>query len=89
MFESINTICAEGSPNVSKIKDNVTTPDGLAIDWVHGLLFWTDTGIDTVKFKLQLFIFPFKNFRLMFTTSKTKNGLSSFRKNWMSQEQLL
>uniref|UniRef100_A0A915DGL5 HAT C-terminal dimerisation domain-containing protein n=1 Tax=Ditylenchus dipsaci TaxID=166011 RepID=A0A915DGL5_9BILA len=25
------------------------TPDGLAIDWVHGLLFWTDTGMDRIS----------------------------------------
>jgi len=49
MFDSINKICTDGSPNVLKISENVTTPDGLAIDWVHGLLFWTDTGTDTVR----------------------------------------
>lgn len=49
MFDSINKICTDGSPNVLKISENVTTPDGLAIDWVHGLLFWTDTGTDTIN----------------------------------------
>lgn len=33
---------------VTLINENIKTPDGLAIDWVHGLLFWTDTGLDTV-----------------------------------------
>ncbi|TMS34782.1 hypothetical protein L596_002303 [Steinernema carpocapsae] len=28
---------------------DVVTPDGLAVDWVHGLLFWTDTGINQIN----------------------------------------
>uniref|UniRef100_A0A7E4VR66 Very low-density lipoprotein receptor n=1 Tax=Panagrellus redivivus TaxID=6233 RepID=A0A7E4VR66_PANRE len=40
--------CIEGG-NLTLISKNVSTPDGLAIDWVHGLLFWTDTGLDTVN----------------------------------------
>jgi low-density lipoprotein receptor len=36
--------------NRTLISDHVVTPDGLAIDWVHGLLYWTDTGLDTVIF---------------------------------------
>uniref|UniRef100_A0AC34R6H9 EGF-like domain-containing protein n=1 Tax=Panagrolaimus sp. JU765 TaxID=591449 RepID=A0AC34R6H9_9BILA len=31
------------------IDKNISTPDGLAVDWVHGLLFWTDTGLDTIS----------------------------------------
>ncbi|CAI2344055.1 unnamed protein product [Caenorhabditis sp. 36 PRJEB53466] len=27
----------------------VVTPDGLAVDWVHDLLFWTDGGSDTIN----------------------------------------
>ncbi|CAJ0932226.1 unnamed protein product, partial [Mesorhabditis belari] len=27
----------------------VHTPDGLAIDWVHNLLFWTDGGLDQIS----------------------------------------
>lgn len=53
LLASISSICAEGSSNLTVIKDNVTTPDGLAVDWVHGLLFWTDTGRDTVCRKDQ------------------------------------
>lgn len=41
--------CAEGA-DTTLIDKNISTPDGLAIDWVHGLLFWTDTGLDTVSF---------------------------------------
>ncbi|KAF7637960.1 EGF-like domain-containing protein [Meloidogyne graminicola] len=46
-FESINNAC--NGPNLTRITDDVTTPDGLAIDWVHGLIFWTDTGTDTIN----------------------------------------
>lgn len=35
--------------NVTLIEKDITTPDGLAIDWVHGLLFWTDTGLDRIS----------------------------------------
>lgn len=30
------------------IKTNIDTPDGIAIDWVHDLLYWTDTGLNSV-----------------------------------------
>uniref|UniRef100_A0A8R1DKW4 EGF-like domain-containing protein n=2 Tax=Caenorhabditis japonica TaxID=281687 RepID=A0A8R1DKW4_CAEJA len=29
--------------------DKIHTPDGLAVDWVHNLLFWTDGGLDQVN----------------------------------------
>lgn len=31
------------------VDTNISTPDGLAVDWIHGLLFWTDTGLDQVS----------------------------------------
>ncbi|KAK0395085.1 hypothetical protein QR680_001108 [Steinernema hermaphroditum] len=53
-------ICRMGDkPTLANItdcdnKDNVLitdamTPDGLAVDWVHGLLFWTDTGLNQIN----------------------------------------
>uniref|UniRef100_A0A914RWU2 Uncharacterized protein n=1 Tax=Parascaris equorum TaxID=6256 RepID=A0A914RWU2_PAREQ len=40
--------CAEGGDNITLVDKDVSTPDGLAVDWVHQLLFWTDTGLDQV-----------------------------------------
>jgi len=39
--------CANSA--VTLIDKDISTPDGLAVDWVHGLLFWTDTGLDTIS----------------------------------------
>jgi len=44
---SLNDCLEKG--NVTLIDKDVATPDGLAIDWVHGLLFWTDTGRNEVN----------------------------------------
>ena len=41
--------CSDDSPNVTVISKDVSTPDGLAVDWVHGRLFWTDTGLDRIN----------------------------------------
>uniref|UniRef100_A0A1I7TV41 EGF-like domain-containing protein n=1 Tax=Caenorhabditis tropicalis TaxID=1561998 RepID=A0A1I7TV41_9PELO len=29
--------------------EKIHTPDGLAVDWVHDLLFWTDGGLDQIN----------------------------------------
>lgn len=31
------------------VQEGVSTPDGLAYDWVHGTLYWTDTGHNTIS----------------------------------------
>ncbi|XP_064624228.1 very low-density lipoprotein receptor-like isoform X2 [Lineus longissimus] len=31
------------------VASNVSTPDGIAVDWVHHLIFWTDTGKNTIE----------------------------------------
>lgn len=46
--------CAEGEHNITLVDKDVSTPDGLAVDWVHQLLFWTDTGLDQVLKLIKL-----------------------------------
>ncbi len=31
------------------VSSEISTPDGLAVDWVHRLLYWTDTGLDRIS----------------------------------------
>lgn len=31
------------------IKTDIQTPDGIAIDWIHDLLYWTDTGFNNIQ----------------------------------------
>ncbi|CAI5440948.1 unnamed protein product [Caenorhabditis angaria] len=31
------------------LNTEINTPDGLAIDWVHDLMFWTDGGLDQIN----------------------------------------
>jgi len=33
----------------SLVDHNIQTPDGLAFDWIHGNLYWTDTGKDCIE----------------------------------------
>ncbi|XP_074643246.1 low-density lipoprotein receptor-like [Tubulanus polymorphus] len=35
--------------NHTTLAANVSTPDGLAYDWVHKLIYWTDTGKKTIE----------------------------------------
>lgn len=55
--------CAQGE----HIDTDVSTPDGLAVDWVHQLLFWTDTGLDQVR---EIYCcFSVHNLQLVFAVS--------------------
>ena len=31
------------------VNHSISTPDGLAFDWVHNNLYWTDTGEDAIS----------------------------------------
>jgi len=33
----------------SLVEENIKTPDGLAVDWVHDNLYWTDTGKNCIE----------------------------------------
>lgn len=39
---------AEENQNEVMVSD-LTTPDGIALDWIHKLLYWTDTGRNTIE----------------------------------------
>ncbi|CAJ0586597.1 unnamed protein product, partial [Mesorhabditis spiculigera] len=41
--------CNEQSNQFTIDGSQVHTPDGLAVDWVHNLLFWTDGGLDQIN----------------------------------------
>ena len=44
---NFQTKCNENEQYV--VYTGAHTPDGLCIDWVHDLLFWTDAGVDEVR----------------------------------------
>ncbi|GFQ69087.1 low-density lipoprotein receptor [Trichonephila clavata] len=38
-----------GEPITEVASSLVVTPDGIAIDWIHENVYWTDTGIDSIN----------------------------------------
>ena len=41
--------CEKNQEELVLVDKDVETPDGLAVDWVHQLLFWTDTGLNQIN----------------------------------------
>lgn len=39
----------EGSKKVVVINDDVTTVDGLAVDWLYNHIYWTNTDLNTIE----------------------------------------
>ncbi|KAK7789121.1 hypothetical protein R5R35_010865 [Gryllus longicercus] len=39
----------EGSERTVVIKNDLTTSDGLAVDWIYNHIYWTDTGKNTIE----------------------------------------
>lgn len=46
---SIKSISYEGKDIKTFIKDNIQSPEGLAIDWISRRIYWTDSGKDTIE----------------------------------------
>ncbi|XP_013784840.1 very low-density lipoprotein receptor-like [Limulus polyphemus] len=38
-----------GRPVTTIVKESVTTPDGIAVDWIYKHIYWTDTGKNTIE----------------------------------------
>ncbi|ETN83365.1 Low-density lipoprotein receptor domain class A, partial [Necator americanus] len=73
--------CADGEQSIL-LDSDVHTPDGLAVDWVHNLLFWTDGGLDQVlinfrKFSLDLIADALFEVNVMDLTTRRKRTLFS------------
>ena len=41
--------CDDNGNHTVLVEHNISYPNGLAVDWIHGLLFWTDYILETVS----------------------------------------
>lgn len=39
----------EGNDRTVVVSDDITTSDGLAVDWIYNHIYWTDTGKNTIE----------------------------------------
>ena len=46
------------------VSEDISTPDGIAVDWIHNNLYWTDTGKDRIE---VISLGPKKNRRILFS----------------------
>ncbi len=44
-----NVIQCKDGHNSSLVSDEISNVDGLAVDWVHELLYWTDTSLNRIS----------------------------------------
>ena len=47
--ETILSAKLDDPTSATTVIENVHTPDGIAVDWVTGKLYWTDTGYKTIE----------------------------------------
>lgn len=45
----VRSIASGSESNQDLVKHDVSTPDGLALDWIHKNLYWTDTGNNRIE----------------------------------------
>ena len=46
---SIRSAKLDGSEEMGVVENDVDHPDGLAVDWIVGNIFWTDSGTDRIE----------------------------------------
>ena len=47
--DTLSKAAIDGSGQTDVITTGMTTPDGLAVDYVNKLIYWTDTGTNRIE----------------------------------------